>query len=167
MMRFIQIVCALLISSSLAGSADAATNREMTYQYSRLWNALVRFLRVDNNFAIREKDREAGYILFEYKEGLKKMTSSIELVPTVRDKRRFIRARLQIADMPSYVEGILLDKFERKLKDEYGAPPPPELVDLTKPASRVTSQADDSSTDGEESNDDEKNEEGKDNSEDT
>jgi hypothetical protein len=119
---FVAIVVALPCVSS------ARTDRELTYRENEIWNGAIRFLRVDSGFKILEKDKDAGYVLFEYKDGGSSCSASFEMVRAVKDGRSFVRARLQISQMPRYVEVVLIDKLVRKLKDEYGDPPPAELV---------------------------------------
>ncbi len=123
---FVVFILALNLSFSLV--VQARSHRELTYHYSKIWSTMVRFLRVDNRFTISEKDKKAGYVLFEYRESGPALPASVELISTVRDGKRYIRASLRISSMPSYVEVVLLDKFLRKLRRDYGDPPPPRLV---------------------------------------
>ena len=142
MKRLVLVVLFSLGNLSFAALARAGTDRELTYQYRQIWSALIRFLRVDNEFPILEKDQKAGYLLFEYNYSGRQLKSAFELVPTIREKRQFIRVRLRISEMPSYVEGVLLDKFERKLRDEWGDPPPAKRVDEQKPGSAASAKED-------------------------
>ncbi len=120
------IVIGLFVS--LAGPAEAKTERELTYRYNQIWSTSIRFLRVDKGYLLTEKDKKSGYILFDYQDRGKKLQGSLEIVPTVIEGRRFVRTRLRIPSMPSYVEVVLLDKLTRKLKDEYGKAPPAQIV---------------------------------------
>ena len=63
-----------------------------------------------------------------YQDAGRTYPATLELVSTVSDGNKVVRTRLRIQRMPGYVEAVLLDKFLRKLKDEYGAPPPPQPV---------------------------------------
>jgi hypothetical protein len=118
-----------------AGDAQARVERKLTYRTSQLWSSAVRFLRVDNRYKIVEKDKQTGYLLFEYKDEGRTHPASLELIPTVIEERKVVRARLRIEGMPTYVESVLMDKFLRKLKREYGDAPPAELAIKPKPAS--------------------------------
>ncbi|MCP4603234.1 MAG: hypothetical protein GY847_22415 [Proteobacteria bacterium] len=122
------IAIILGLGLSFTSAAEANTKRELTYRYNQIWNTAVRFLRVDNAFPVLEKDKKAGYILFEYRDRGRSLQSSLEIVRTVSEKKHVVRTRLRIASMPSYVEVVLLDKLLRKLKSEYGSPPPAERV---------------------------------------
>jgi hypothetical protein len=123
-------VFAIIVGAALALPAVSAarTDRELTYRENEIWQGAIRFLRVESGYKILEKDKEAGYVLFEYKDEGNSHAASFEMVRTARDGRLFVRARIQIPDMPRYVEAVLIDKLVRKLKDEYGAPPPAQLV---------------------------------------
>lgn len=111
-----------------AGSAEAKTDRELTYRPTQIWSSAVRFLRVEQHFKIVEKDKEASYLLFEYKDTGRTYLASMEIVDVVRAGKKYVRVRLSISEMPSYVERVLADKFLRKLKDEYGPMPAPTLL---------------------------------------
>jgi hypothetical protein len=125
-----KIVFALVVGVVLALPAVSAarTDRELTYRENEIWHSAIRFLRVDSGFKILEKDKDAGYVLFEYKDGAAKCTASFEMVRAARGNKSFVRARIQIENQPRYVESVLIDRFIRKLKDEYGEPPPPQLL---------------------------------------
>jgi hypothetical protein len=117
--------CAWLAASAVC---DARTVRETTYRYQQIWSTAVRFLRVDNGFEIQEQDKETGYVLFSYPDVGRSLMGSVELVSMIRSNKKYITVALRIQDMPSYVEIMLIDKLVRKLKDEYGEPPAPQVV---------------------------------------
>jgi hypothetical protein len=118
----------VLIGIAVCGNAEARAERRLTYRASQLWSSAVRFLRVDLGYKIVEKDKETGYLLFEYKDAGRAHQASLELIPAVYEGHKIVRARVRIEGMPSYVEAVLLDKYLRKLKNEYGEPPPAEKV---------------------------------------
>jgi len=117
------------IALALPAVSAARTDRELTYRENEIWHSAIRFLRVDSGFKILEKDRDAGYVLFAYKDGTSVYTASLEMVSTAHDNKVFVRTRIQIENQPRYVEAVLLDRFVRKLRDEYGDPPPPRQVE--------------------------------------
>ena len=164
MRRAIFVVFAGLLILSFSFAAIGKTERQLGYRYKNVWNAAVRFVRVDLGYKLIEKDKETGYLLFEYNEGGAKGTASMELIPYLKNNRQMVKLRLQISSMPSYVEGMVLDKLLRKLKDEYGAEPVVEQIDPRKlerksaetdddeekePAERDDEQAEDDSTEDE------------------
>jgi hypothetical protein len=119
--------CAWLAVSAVG---NARTVRETTYRYQQIWSTAVRFLRVDNGFEIQEQDKETGYVLFSYPDAGRSLMGSLELVSMVRSNKKYITVALRIQDMPSYVEIMLVDKLVRKLKNEYGEPPAPQVVQI-------------------------------------
>lgn len=106
----------------------ARSTRETSYRYDQIWNTAVRFIRVDSGFKITEKDKDSGYLMFDYTDGNTTQIGALELVETQRYQRAKVSIGLRIQNMPSYVEILLLDKLERKLRDEYGDPPIPPLI---------------------------------------
>lgn len=126
----LSFVAAALVFCAVS-SADARSERRLTYRATQVWSSAVRFLRVDLGYKILEKDKETGYLLFEYSDRGRAYQASLELIPVVDEGRKLVRARLKIEAMPTYVESVLLDKFLRKLRSEYGDPPPAELVTET------------------------------------
>jgi len=125
MRRFVPLLLLLLAGFAIPPAAEGRTDRLMTYRENQVWTGVLRFLRVDMGFRVIERDREAGYLLFEYRDGGQSHNGSLELVPVVQSGRRYVRATLQIPNMPTYVEVVLFEKLERKLRSEYGDPPPP------------------------------------------
>lgn len=121
------LVCAALLGALVllgqAPHALAKSERVTRYAYEQIWPTAVRFLRVDAGYNILEKDAEAGYVLFEASEEGKTFRGSLELVK-IKDEngRESVRMVLNIDDRPTYVETGLLDRLERKLRDEYGMP---------------------------------------------
>ncbi|MBX3230943.1 MAG: hypothetical protein KIT84_36400 [Labilithrix sp.] len=103
--------------------ANAKASYESSYGYDRTWNASMRLVRVDLGFKIQEKDEGAGYLLFDYtspESGKKAVPGSIELV---RAKDNGVRVIVQIPQMPTYHEQVMVDSLQRKMRAEYGDPP--------------------------------------------
>ncbi len=127
------IVVALVMTAT--SDVEAKTVRDLTYRSSQIWRSAVRFLRVDQNFKVLEKDKDAGYLLFEYADAGKTYSASMEMIPLVKNEKRYVRASIKIEAMPSYVEVVLIDRFLRKLKEEYGVQPPARVVIEAPPGS--------------------------------
>lgn len=100
--------------------AEAKQTYESAYTYDQTWNAALRLVRVDLGMKVVDKDDKVGFILFEYVSDGATSSGSIEMLKT--DKA--VRVICQIPKFPSYHEIAVLDRLARKLKDEYGAPPP-------------------------------------------
>ncbi|HEX4354589.1 MAG TPA: hypothetical protein VHZ95_16785 [Polyangiales bacterium] len=118
----------LVVALSIAMPRTAAAKRETTfsYPYDRVWNATVRLMRVDFECVITEKDKDDGYFLFEYPDRGKTFPGSAELVAIKVDDVEQVRVVIQVPAMPSYVEGMMLDRLAKKLEQEFGAPKEPK-----------------------------------------
>lgn len=98
----------------------------VSYPIAEVWPTAVRFLRVDKGFPIKEKDDDAGYILFEYVDNNRPSKGSLEFVrATDTQGREATRIVLSIPDQPRHVEQMLLDKLVAKVRDDRGSPAPP------------------------------------------
>lgn len=115
------------------GSARARKQDEYHYPFDRVWNTALRLVRVDMRLPVTDRDPEAGYLLFEYVDHGKRYPGSIELVKGERDQRPLVTAVVQVPGMPSYVEQMVLDKLEKKLKEELGEPMQPVKPEPEKP----------------------------------
>ncbi len=117
------LVCATLLLGPLApGRAVARRQHEVHYPFQRVWNTALRMVRVDMGLPITDRDPDAGYMLFEYIDADRKYPGSIEVITGEKDKRPVMTLVINVRGMPSYVEQMLLDKLEKKLLAEYGAP---------------------------------------------
>ncbi len=110
------------------GPAGAETKRTAPYPYSQVWPTAVRFLRIDENHEILEKDGDAGYVIFAVDDDGKRFRGTLELVRVVDDGRPAVRLTVDIEDRPAYMEAGILDRMLIKLRAEHGPPaaPPPE-----------------------------------------
>jgi hypothetical protein len=114
---------ALLTASSLTW---ARTLETVPYPIASVWPAAVRFLRVNRDFPIREKDESAGYVLFDYTDGPKPCKGSLELIRvTDAEGRDATRVAVSIPELPRRYEAMLADKLAAKLRDDIGPPAPP------------------------------------------
>lgn len=119
------LVCAVTARPT---PAWARSEKLLGYSPQAVWNPAVRFVRVDENLTITDRDAEAGYILFELREEKKVFRGSLEVIPASPDHGA--RVILDIRDRPSYMEVAMLERLERKLLAELGpAPSPPKKPD--------------------------------------
>lgn len=127
-----RLAVAGLFATGLLTAAHPAWARstvDQAYPPEPVWSAAVRFLRVDMRFPVLEKDKEAGYILFDYIQDTKVYKASVELMALDDGSGRpGSRLIVTIPELPRHVEAVLLDKLMRKLKEELGAPPPPPRI---------------------------------------
>ncbi|MGB8297612.1 MAG: hypothetical protein WCG85_19495 [Polyangia bacterium] len=115
----------ILAGLCIAPPAEARSVSTVQYPMADVWPTAVRFLRIDRNCVIREKDETAGYILFDYPEGQKLHKGSLELIrASDGDGRNITRVVATLPDLPHYLEQLLLDKLAAKLRDDHGSPAP-------------------------------------------
>lgn len=122
----IAALCASALTLA-ATEAEAKAAFDSAYSFEQTFNAALRLVRVDRGFKVTEKDQAAGYVLFEYKShesGERVSAGSIEMVPS----GGVIKVVVQLQQMPRYHEQVLADALQKKLRDEYGAPPPKKPV---------------------------------------
>jgi hypothetical protein len=119
------ILSALLLSGLAATPAEAASKKEASYPYERVWPAAVRFLRIDAGVELLEKDADAGYVLFELEDDGKTFKGALEVIRIKdSDGRDAVRLMLRLEDRPSYMEIGMLKRLVRKLYVELGPPAP-------------------------------------------
>ena len=106
--------------------AAARKQQELRYSYDQVWNTALRLIRVDLRLPVTDRDREAGYLLFDYLDHEKRYAGSIEVIRAAPDKPLPVTAAVQVQGMPGYVEAMILDKLDRKLHADYGEPVRPK-----------------------------------------
>ena len=113
---------ALAFSTLVCASASGRVEANSGYTKSQAFNGALRFLRVDRGYDVVEKDAEAAYVLFRYPMPGKQASSSgsVELVETSQGTKIFV----QLPQLPEYHELVLRDALLKKLREEYGSPPP-------------------------------------------
>jgi hypothetical protein len=116
--------CALALAASLAsGGAEARVEAESEYTKAQTYSGALRYLRVDLGYEVVERDPDAAYLIFRYTltgQNKRSTNGTIEVVET----RTGVKLLVQIAEMPEYHERMLRDGLLKKLRVEYGAPPP-------------------------------------------
>ncbi len=105
-------------------SVEAEHVRRFRYRAGDVWRAAVRLVRVDYGFPIEDKDREGGYIVFQYVEEHRRNHGTIEVVEVERQGRREVLVRVRIEGRPGYLERMMADRLARKLRREVGPEPP-------------------------------------------
>jgi hypothetical protein len=117
-------------------AANARSERTVGWTPAQVWAGAVRFLRIDEGVAIVDKDADAGYVVFEYPDEGKTYRGALEVVAIEKDGGTVVKLILTIADRPDYVEAGMLERLERRLRDELGSPPsrppPPKAPDKPK-----------------------------------
>ena len=123
-----RVWAAILMTFALRAPATSQAKKtaDFRHTYDQVWGAAIRMIRVDQGYAIKDRDQTGGYFLFDYRDDGRTYPGSVELVRIKDQGGGPIRAVIQIPAMPSYIERMLLDKLKKKLVNEYGEPEPPK-----------------------------------------
>jgi len=110
-------------------------------------------LRIDLGFEVVERDAEARYVIFRYSDGEHSFPATLEIAerPTNLGVPE-VTVVISVPAQPTYVELHLLDRLERKLREEMG--PPVQPTPPPRPAARPDRSHDDDHGDSEENDDD-------------
>jgi hypothetical protein len=104
-------------------------SRVLPYPSDQVWPTTIRYLRVDRGFAVVDRDRDAGFILFEFAVGSEsgpKGRGSIELIETADPSGRpSVKLQISTDAGPLHLPHALADGLSAKLKAEHGQPAPP------------------------------------------
>jgi hypothetical protein len=119
------MILALAMALLAPAGAEASGERKLAYRFEQAWSAAVRLIRVDYGFPVRDRDEGIGYLLFTYEKGDRDYSGSVELVRLKQERRKRVRVIVKVPEMPSYIERMILDKLDDKLRREFGEPPPP------------------------------------------
>jgi hypothetical protein len=120
------VLAAALVGTSLVSTTPALAKAQMDspYSYRQTFGSALRLIKVDLAFTVTEVDAAWGYVMFEYvspDSGTRKNRAALQLVES--ESAGTVQVGLQIGQMPSFHEELLLEKLKQKLTDEHGAPP--------------------------------------------
>jgi hypothetical protein len=100
-------------------SASAKVTVDSPYTRAQTFNGALRYIRVDQQYEVIEKDLETGYFLFKYKADSGPATGSVQVLEA-GDRVRLV---VQIPQYPEYHEHVVSKGISEKLHEEYGDPP--------------------------------------------
>jgi hypothetical protein len=103
--------------------AHARVEGESAYTKAQTYSAALRYLRAELDYEVVEKDPDAAYLIFKYRDSGRKDRESNGTVEIIETQGK-VRLYVQLPRMPEYHERVLRDGLMKKLRDEYGAPPP-------------------------------------------
>jgi len=126
-------VLAAALWVSAATPAGAVSDRTVKWSAAKIFPSAVRFLRIDEGVTITEKDQEAGYVLFDLPDEGKLWHGALELIEIETEERTVVKLVLRLEGRPDYMEIGILDRLEKKLRDELGRPPEPKPKPEPKP----------------------------------
>lgn len=103
--------------------------RVLSYPADQVWPTAIRYLRVDRAYEVVDRDRDAGFILFDFPLEHRPETpgrGSLELVATVDAAgRAAVRLVVSTDAGPTHLPHAIAEGLADKLKQERGQPAPP------------------------------------------
>jgi hypothetical protein len=114
----------LLFAAFVVDTAAAKTSYESPYTYQQTFGTALRLLKVDLGHEVTELNSEWGYILFVYVDSESGKRKNRGAITFVKGKKT-VDVSIDIPQMPSYHEELMLQKLKHKLQKEHGEPPPP------------------------------------------
>lgn len=115
------VFCVILSALGWSQLAQARTATTTTYTKAQTFNAAHRFLRVEKNYEITEKDPDSGYLLFKYPRPHRERETSGSV--QVIEREDSVVLVIQLPKMPEHHERYLVDGLLEKLSADYGEPP--------------------------------------------
>jgi hypothetical protein len=126
-------LAALAIAATVA-VADARVDGASGYSKAQTYSGALRYLRVDLGYEVVEKDPDAAYLIFKYTApGGGKNSGVTGTLEVIEGSGGGVRLFVNLPRMPEYYERVFRDGLMKKLKDEYGAPPPVAKKPTEKP----------------------------------
>lgn len=107
-------------------------SRVLPYPTDQVWPTALRYLRVDRGFSVVDRDRDAGFILFEFGLGNDGATDgakghgSLELIATADPSGRpAVKLQISTDAGPLHLPHAIADGLAAKVKADHGQPAPP------------------------------------------
>ncbi len=115
-----------LAATFVADRAWAKATHKSPYTYEQAFGTSLRLLKVDLGHEVTEVNADWGYILFIYIDSESGKRKNRGAITFVKGKHE-VKVSVEIPEMPSYHEELILRKLKNKLYTEHGTPPkPPE-----------------------------------------
>lgn len=116
-------LCGLLILGAwlLMGSlAVAKTTESVPGEYDAVWSTAVKLIRVDYDMKVVDKDKDAGFVIFLYKDNRgKESRATLEITHEKTDDKSAASQRIvvNIPGASSLEERAFITDLRRKLRD--------------------------------------------------
>lgn len=121
------------LAALLPRGAEARVDASSSYSKAQTYSGALRYVRVDLGYEVVEKDPDAAYLIFKYAPSGASKTSAVTGTLEVIEAGGSVRVFVNLPRMPEYHERMFRDGLLKKLRDEYGAPPPVTKKPAEKP----------------------------------
>jgi len=130
--------------------AAASAKADVSYTRQQVYSGALRYLRIDLDCVVTEKDEVAAYLLFKYQPQGQREASfgALEII----ERGQTVAVVVRLPRLPAYYEIQLKDGLVRKLQEDYGIskprrPAPPAAEPAPKPP-KPPAEASDGERDG-------------------
>jgi hypothetical protein len=119
--------------------------RTLSYPLDQVWPTAIRYLKIDRGFEIVDRDRDAGYLLFEFPLEEKRIGSgSVEMFEAVdASGRPSVSISVNTGAGPVHLPNSILDGIAAKVRAERGQPSPPPPPKQEEPPPKKDEEPDD------------------------
>jgi hypothetical protein len=122
--RLVRTLLPLLVLGASA-EAQARVDGSSAYSKAQTYSGALRYVRVDLGYEVVEKDPDAAYLIFKYTaQGQAKASAVTGTLEVIEVSGGGVKLIVSLPRMPEYHERIFRDGLLKKLRDEYGSPPP-------------------------------------------
>lgn len=106
----------------LPAPAAAEARARVGYTKQQAFSSALRFLRIDRQYEVTERDPEAAYLLFQYTTHSSQQATfgAVELI-ALSDG---VQVVVKLPQMPQYHEALLRDGLISKMREDYGRDEP-------------------------------------------
>src|SRR3954470_21618994 len=123
-LRSLFATLAAMAAMSTVAVADARVDSASGYSKAQTYSGALRYVRVDLGYEVVEKDPDAAYLIFKYTAPGSSKSGAVTGTLEVIESNGGVRLFVNLPRMPEYYERMFRDSLLKKLRDEYGAPPP-------------------------------------------
>ncbi|HKY37446.1 MAG TPA: hypothetical protein VJN18_16000 [Polyangiaceae bacterium] len=134
--RWARLAWTLLTALALGaetGAAQAKVDGSSAYSKAQTYSGALRYVRVDLGYEVVEKDPDAAYLIFKYTTLGQPKSSSVTGTLEVIEADGAVKLFVSLPRLPEYHERVFRDGLLKKLRDEYGTPPPAKKPPAEKP----------------------------------
>lgn len=134
--RWARLASTSLTALALAAGSHAAQAKvdgSSAYSKAQTYSGALRYVRVDLGYEVVEKDPEAAYLIFKYTAPGQPKSSTVTGTLEVIEADGNVKLFVSLPRMPEYHERVFRDGLLKKLREEYGAPPPAKKPPAPKP----------------------------------
>jgi hypothetical protein len=122
--KLVRALLPVLVLGTFSAQARARVDGSSAYSKTQTYSGALRYVRVDLGYEVVEKDPDAAYLIFKYTPPGQPKSSTVTGTLEVIEAHGGVKLFVSLPRMPEYHERVFRDGLLKKLREEYGAPPP-------------------------------------------